>query len=231
MRRIVPIVMFILMEITLIGLGVWQLQRKAWKEELLTNIRRNQSAPLLNLIDTRKITPDMAFRRVALMCRYNEIASAFELGFDDKSQIAERTYHLCDFSNAPDLVARTTWSPKPHAKTVVGKETVFISDPSRPGATKPMSIHIIGRLYPWTSQTFYSSMIGDIGYDRKGFWQAARTGDIADYFVQSGDTLPPPPANNHFAYAIQWFIFAGVLAVIFTIWRRQQRLAPAAPDA
>jgi surfeit locus 1 family protein len=213
MRRVIPWIMFVLMELTLISLGVWQLERKEWKEDLLKNMQRNQAAPVLQLTDTKLISEDMLFRRVAFTCHYDEVESAFELGFDPQSQIAERAYHICDFKNAPSLVARSNWSPK------------------RPAATKLRLIHATGRFYPWTHESFYSAWVGSAQYDQKKFWTSLRTSGIAPYFVQMGDALPPPPANNHFAYAIQWFIFAGVLLVIFTIWARRQRLAPPGPGA
>ena len=45
-----------------------------------------------------------------------------------------------------------------------------------------------------------------------------------------GEAAPPTPAdipNNHFAYAIQWFAFAGVLLLIYTLLVRRWRLASA----
>jgi surfeit locus 1 family protein len=222
MRRIIPILMFILMEITLIGLGVWQLQRMAWKEALLEQRRVAIDAEPLNFFSSKSLADSSAYRRVNFKCNYDIFSMNLESGFDSNSNIADRIYVRCDFKGAPSIILRGKWQSN-HAPTKHENH----SGPKVAFASGPMILTQLaqGRLLPWPSTAFYDSWIG-AGIHRKAFWQKTENIKIADYFVQSGDTLPPPPPNNHFAYAMQWFIFAGVLAVIFTIWRRQQRLAP-----
>jgi surfeit locus 1 family protein len=224
MRQIIPIFMFILMEITLISLGVWQLQRKEWKEALLEQRLISVSAPLLNMKTNDILDAKIAYRRVSFKCGYDGFSSIVESGFDEASNIADREYILCNFKDAPSVVVRSKWIKRSAEKLFGQPKVAFVSGPLL------LSQSVEGRLFPWTSQSFYDSWVGS-GYDRRGYWQRKYKTPIADYFVQEGDALPPPPANNHFAYAMQWFIFAGVLLVIFTIWGRRQRLAPPGSSA
>jgi surfeit locus 1 family protein len=219
MRRAIPLIMFVLMELTLISLGVWQLQRKEWKEELLEQRLISIESPLLNMKANDILDAKMAYRRVSFQCQYDIFSSIVESGFDEASNIADREYILCNFKDAPFVVVRSKWTKAEAKKSVGPPKVAFVSGPLI------MSKSVNGRLIPWPSQSFYESWVGQ-GYDRQGYWQKKQKMPIADYFVQIGDALPPPPANNHFAYAMQWFIFAGVLLVIFTIWARRQRLAP-----
>jgi cytochrome oxidase assembly protein ShyY1 len=50
---------------TMIGFGVWQLQRTQWKEALLADLARNADAPLLD-IGAGPIPADAQFRLVRL---------------------------------------------------------------------------------------------------------------------------------------------------------------------
>jgi surfeit locus 1 family protein len=219
MRRAIPLIMFLLMEITLISLGVWQLQRKDWKEALLRQRLVSAQAPLLNLKKNDIANEKIAYRHVVFTCLYDGFSSVVVSGFDEASNIADRNYIVCNFKDAPSLVVRSKWTKHDRAKLVGQPKVTFVSGPLLLVQT------VKGRLLPWPSQSFYDSWVGS-GYDRQAYWRSKRKMPIASYFVQIGDALPPPPANNHFAYAMQWFIFAGVFLVIFTIWARRQRLAP-----
>jgi surfeit locus 1 family protein len=67
MRRlpIFPTLLVALAVATMIGLGVWQLRRAAWKEGVLADLQRAAAAPPL-LIDNGRLPTDLAFRRARL---------------------------------------------------------------------------------------------------------------------------------------------------------------------
>jgi surfeit locus 1 family protein len=202
MRRVIPFIMFLLMEITLISLGVWQLQRKEWKEAILASREKNANLPAFFLSHSNQVTPDMEYRRVNTLCFYRPTDTYSMEGFDEKSAIATRWFVKC--SGPSQVVIDLGWGSK--------------TSPLYGGAAiAPVS----GRIRHWPLQSAAQAMGGIKPISPKNF-----VAPVAAFYVQSGDTLPPPPANNHFAYAMQWFIFAGVLLVIFTIWARRQRLAP-----
>lgn len=67
MRRlpILPTLLVALAVATMIGLGVWQLRRAAWKEGVLAGLERAAAAPPLT-IDDGRLPADLAFRRARL---------------------------------------------------------------------------------------------------------------------------------------------------------------------
>lgn len=215
--------MFMLMEIALISLGVWQLQRKAWKENLIALRTAQATRSAIQFDSLYKIASLLEYQHVQLQCEFDVARIYIVDGFNADSNISRRQYLICEDShrpNAPELVVAMDWGQDMTACI----SPLYEVAPKRPAHW--CSTDIDGRLRYWEPATF-AQRVGGVKP-----LQAATFGKNAlPYYVQSGEALPPPPANNHFAYAIQWFIFAGVLAVIFTIWRRQQRLAPAAPDA
>jgi surfeit locus 1 family protein len=193
MKRILPWIMFVVMELTLITLGVWQLQRLTWKETLLIQRQAAIQAPLQQISSSDQLQP---FQRATVTCTAK--TSRREQGFDAQKNIAVRLYRLCQLESGPGLVVRSSWMQ----------------------ADDNPSVDVSGRLLPWTPETFYSRWTGGSGLDLKSSWAA--TAPVADVFLQEGDSLPPELPNNHFAYAIQWFLFAGVLGIIFALYQRRQ---------
>jgi surfeit locus 1 family protein len=210
-KRTIPFIMFVLMEITLISLGVWQLQRKAWKEAVLANIERATSMPAVSVKRLSDLDGLSEFRRVTLTCANRDQASGVsQSGFNAQSQPATRVFIICPLSSGETVSIQGDWIPDDDLITV----------------SYPIA-RIEGRLRQWHISTWAERLAGVTNIS-PGLFKIAVD---RRYYVTKVDALPPPPPNNHFAYAMQWFIFAGVLGVIFTIWMRQQRLAPAAPGA
>lgn len=56
---------------TMIGLGVWQLQRRTEKTQLLARLERDRGAPLVDLT-ARALPPDIGYRRARLQLRCSE---------------------------------------------------------------------------------------------------------------------------------------------------------------
>jgi surfeit locus 1 family protein len=207
MRRTIPWLMFVLMEITLISLGMWQLERKEWKEALIAQIARNAEQPAFAFASADQVTPDMEYRRVNFVCAY-KLADEYSVdGFDAAKRMAKRRYVKC--SAPAHIVVDLGW----HANASdVDAATGVIA--------------VAGRIRLWPEQS-RAQALGNI----KLVGPQNFTAPVASFYVQTGDALPPPPPNNHFAYAVQWFIFAGVLGVIFALFQWWQRLAPKAPGA
>jgi surfeit locus 1 family protein len=207
MRRAIPWLMFVVMEITLLSLGVWQLQRKDWKEALIAQIARNAEQPTFALISTEQVTPDMEYRRVTFDCTY-KLSDQYSVdGFDANKQIAKRRYVKC--SAPATIVVDLGWSALTSAM-----------------AGSAGQIAVAGRVRHWTLPSAAQALGGIELVSPKNF-----AAPVAAFYVQNGDGLPPPLPNNHFAYAIQWFLFAGVLAVIFALFQRRQKLAPTGSGA
>ncbi len=206
MRRVLPWLMFLVMEAVLISLGVWQLQRKDWKEELLAMRARNAALPALPLSSDTQISATMEYRRVKFACAFTAAGQYLVEGFDEAKNIASRRYVKC--VSPLNIVVDLGW---------IAPDARMQSEPA---------MMVAGRLRFWPEQSSAQALGGIQPVGPKNF-----AAPVAPFYVQQGDALPQPPPNNHFAYAIQWFIFAGVLCVIFMLFQRWQKLAPRPPGA
>jgi len=183
----------------MIALGIWQLQRRTWKEALLARYEEN----------TR--LPRMAFPRVAQGEAYlYRRAGAFCLQpvnwrVEGAGRFGWRVLADCRTgAEGPGFTAELGLSRDPNVK------------PAWKGGP------ITGTIAPAPS---HDSLIATLS------GKAAETGLmlVADQPV-AGLTPPPAPSpasipNNHLAYAVQWFIFAALAAIIYAIAlvRRQRR--------
>jgi surfeit locus 1 family protein len=210
-KHIIPLAMFVIMEVTLISLGVWQLQRKVWKEALIAAINRDGSASPLLINRLSDLNTLHEFQRVKLKCMNTDQASGVsQSGFNAQSQPSMRPYDVCQLPSGEFLSVQSDW---------IQNDQLFV--------VRYTSTYVDGRLRKWTKPNWTARLAG-ITHISPGMFKA--TVDRR-YYITKGDTLPPPPANNHFAYAMQWFIFAATLLVIFTIWERRRRLASPPPAA
>ena len=177
---------------TMIGLGVWQLQRMAWKEDLISRYARAET-----------MSSDVAWPR------HHAVAEA---ALFRHSRIRCDRVLAQDATAGRNLAGVTGWAQTARCALDGGDEATVAL-----GWTQSTAI------LPWQG--------GEIG----GIVAPGEAGSVR--LIAS-----PPPAgmqqlaapdprdipNNHFAYAIQWFLFAGVAAGIYGIALRK-RLAAGNP--
>jgi surfeit locus 1 family protein len=191
-KLVIPTVMTVVMLIVLILLGVWQLQRMAWKETMLKNL----ALPVLVLNVPAKITADMELRRVQISCpevSYADVSIRDYQAFTPQY----RTFSKCPGANGIVVVDHGFNSSKGNP----------IADPRR---------QFVGTVREWQPESWALRVAGAKRIKRADFGPSASA-----YFIKAGP--PPNPANianNHFAYAIQWFAFAGVLVAIYGVFAR-----------
>ena len=184
--------------LTMIGLGIWQLQRKQEKEAL---IARYQAAlatpePTFSLPDS----PEAAFRRIETYCD-NPTPSEPVSGRNARGQSGWTHVVLCeiggpdpalpDWQQAPDHVIKT-------AKLVIG----WSRD------TTPII---------WDG----GAVSGIVVPDKEMGGRIALDPPVAGL----QPLAPPDPAdlpNNHLAYAGQWFFFALTALVIYVLALRRR---------
>lgn len=192
MKRLplIPTLIVALAVATMIGLGVWQLQRAEWKGELLA---RYEVARGLSPIAWPAV-PDPAspplFRRSSAFCLevvdWRAVSGRNLQGEPGWSHIAScRT----GGGEGPGFQAVMGWSNDPQAPAWRGGPVE--------GVIAPDSRHVI-RLVAT---------------------------EAAPGLVPSAPPSPDDIPNNHMAYAVQWFLFAGIAALIYGLALRR-RLAP-----
>jgi surfeit locus 1 family protein len=207
-----PTLLTLVMLVVLVGLGLWQLDRREWKHALIARLRAAQTQPLLEPDDFMRALRNEAsiqYRLAELPCSPGDV-----LPYDLKggSSVGGVSGYLVLVScrpnrKLPDIVVVAGWTKRPDAAAVpVHVDTVFkgviIEHPYGRVQTRPQFM-----LIPDTS-------VPPLQVSR----------------MPTPDELP----DNHLSYAGQWFGLAAVLVTIYGLWLRRrwqgEKVAPAAPN-
>ncbi|MET0606954.1 MAG: SURF1 family protein [Beijerinckiaceae bacterium] len=218
----------------LVSLGVWQLNRMAWKQRQIAQIETRAKAPPLELID---ITPAMRDPASAPALDFSRVKAT---GAFDHS----RELHLIapqrqgagwmvitrfDMADGPVLVMR-------------GVAPDELRDPARrPDGQVGGQITIEGRIRAG-EQAGWLTPANDVARNA-WFWrdlagmQRAAGFDLSNrtlpFFIELESPVPPGGLprpqldainlrNDHLQYAITWFALSIVLIVMFFVWARSQ---------
>jgi cytochrome oxidase assembly protein ShyY1 len=229
---IVPSVLALIGLVVLLGLGTWQIQRKAWKEGLIATLAARLEAPPVALPPPAawsELTPDNAeFTRVRLRAEFTGAGDA--LVYTSGSAIRD------DVKGAGYFVFSPARLP--------GGQLVVVNRGFTPSRTYPASSSlqdIVGALrYPEVPSWFVSThdAAGDIWTvrDHRLMAVAKGWGAVAPFYIEQEAPVPPGglphPAplnvhlrNDHLQYAITWYGLAAVLVVMFAIWARRSTAA------
>jgi surfeit locus 1 family protein len=234
----------------LIALGTWQLQRKAWKEELIATLTERLAAPPSTLpppATWRTLDrDDTEYRRVA-----------FTATFDDAK---EALVYAAASAFRPDVSGPGYWVFTPARLADGGVVMVnrgfvpqdLANPAARPGGHASGPIQITGTLRWPDARSWFSP--GDDPAHNLWFLRdpasiAAAKGlqVVAPFYVEQEAPVPPggwpQPGklevrlrNEHLQYVVTWYGLALVLAVVFAVWTRSsfrsagQRVRPEWPD-
>lgn len=193
----------------MIGLGIWQLDRRGEKAVQLARLSANRDLPAM-AFPSPPVGDDHLFRRAGLMCL--EVASWSEQAGRDASGTSGWR-HLADcrtgaegMSVKVDMGVSSAPGVKPAWKG--GAVTGIITH--APDST-PLLASLFGKRPPRNLM-----LVAD----------APAPGLSA--------SAPPDPSsvpNNHLAYAVQWFLFAGIAVVIYLLALRLRARRAASPPA
>jgi len=218
----------------LIALGTWQLQRKAWKEELIATLTERLAAPPAAL-PAPSTWPalkrdDTEYRRVA-----------FTATFDDGK---EALVYAAASAFRPDVSGPGYWVFTPARLADGGMVMVnrgFVpqdrADPAtRPGGHVAGPIAITGTLRWPDARSFFAPSdepAHNLWFLRDPAAIAAAKGlsDIAPFYVEQETPVPPgglpQPGklevrlrNEHLQYVVTWYGLALVLVVVLAAWAR-----------
>jgi surfeit locus 1 family protein len=232
-RLIVPGAMTAVMLVVLIGLGIWQVHRLAWKEGILAQIEHAESSPAMPMVGgatsfgptvTAEQPPTMpaAYSKVAVTGRFREDLSALYgaevRATPDGVRMGAQLIVPMELKNGTSVLVDRGWVPLSRMRPIgmpTGDVTVegYVRPGDRPG---PFAAHddvAMRRFY-----TLDPGAIGAaIGLKVEPFTLVALGPQPADLFPDPARHMPRPP-NDHLSYAITWFGLALALAVIFTVW-------------
>jgi surfeit locus 1 family protein len=239
---LVPALVAVAALAVLLGLGTWQLERKAWKENLIATLTaRLTAAPsALPLRETwNRLDPgETEFRRVAFAAEllHDREALVYTAGSQLRSDVSGPGYWVFTPARLADgslVMVNRGFVPE-------GRQ-----DPaSRAAGQTPGPVEIVGVLrWPESRGLFTPPDTPDKNVwfvrDQRAIAAAKGLGPIAPFYVDQ--EAPEPPGglprpgkitanlpNNHLQYAMTWYGLALVLVLMFAVWARGRTSAPAA---
>ncbi len=233
----IPILFALVAFLTFVGLGTWQLQRKAWKEALIDSLGQRLSAAPVDLAPRERwasLDPvDDEFRRV-------KFAATFVPG-------AEALVYAGSSALRSDVSGPGYWVLAPARLAAGGLVIVnrgFVPEGRQNPATRAAGeisgvVDLVGALrWPEPRGTF--SPADDPGRnlwfvrDPVAIAAAKGWGEVAPFFVELEAPQPPgglPRAgalrvslrNEHLQYAVTWYGLAVVVVVMFAFWLAARR--------
>ena len=225
--------------VILFGLGVWQLDRRVWKHDLIANINERLAIAPTDL-PPREQWPTLnesryEFRRVAFSAQFlpGEEALIYTAGSPLRPDVSGPGYWVF----APAQLAGGS-------VVVINRGFVPVTQKDAKRETPPGSVDVTGVLRwpekrsPFTpdddlgNNTFFARDLARVAQEKK--W-----GAVAPFYVDQDAPLAGAPADapraapltvrlpdNHLQYAITWFGLAAALAGVFLFWfagRRRRR--------
>jgi len=216
----------------LIGLGVWQLDRKVWKENLIAQLSERLNAPpgaMPPRSDWERLTQGKdEFRRVAFPAQFiaGQEALVYAAGSALRSDIKGPGYFVFAPARLPGgsiVVVDRGFVPLDH------------KDPATRAAGAPQDVvDVIGVLrWPEARGTFTPNDEPQINVwylrDQKAIALAKKWDTSAPFYIDQESPVPPGglplPAklevhlpDNHLQYAITWFGMALALAGVYVVW-------------
>lgn len=226
-RLLFPGLMTLAMLLVLIGLGTWQIHRLHWKERILAQIARAESAPPVPL--TGHPGP---FEKVAVTGTLRSDLDA-HYGVDVRdtragTQMGTFLIQPLERPGQPPLLVDRGWVPQhntvplrqPHGETtIIG----YLHPPETPGLFSPGDDPVARAFY-----TMDPAKIGaSLGLKQVAPYILVALGPaLPQVYPTPAQHLPRPP-NNHLNYAMTWYGLAGALVVIFVSWARKTMRAEA----
>ena len=217
--------------VLMIGLGVWQLERLAWKEALIANVQERTTAAPISLSEALALPPHQAeYRRVRLHGRFDHA--------DEVYLYAARIGQ----SGARVLTPIAT----PDGKRVL-VDRGFVPDPMRDPATRaaaqlPGEVEVTGLLRLPAEPAMFTPPPNTgrrLWFVRDVPAMATAHGlNLTAPIVVEADATPNPGGyplggqtvvdfpNNHLSYAVTWFGLALALLAVYLVYHvRQGRLS------
>jgi len=202
-----------------IGLGVWQVQRLAWKTELLAEIDRGEASPAIPLAADPR--PFIRVRVEGLLRQDLAALYGIEVRTTQAGpMLGAFLLNPLERPGADPVIVNRGWVPadaprdaRPVPATIEG----YVRPPEHPirfGAADDPAARRFYALDP-------AAIGASFGLRQVApFTLVALGGVPRGSYPEPAQTLPRP-ANNHFIYALTWFGLAGALLAVFGVYARR----------
>jgi surfeit locus 1 family protein len=220
MLRLRPVLLPLLVVLpvlaVLIGLGTWQVQRLAWKTELIARIADAEAAPAIPL----PAEPE-PFTKVFVTGRFDHAREAL-LGLEVRgATLGARLLTPLLREGADPILVDRGWVPVQGDRPITRPEgeqrvTGFIREGETAGRFAAAD-DVPGRRF----YTFDPAAIGAaLGLPRVAPFGLTAMGEGGG-LPEPARTLPRP-TNNHLGYVVTWYGVAAALAGVFLVWARRR---------
>ncbi len=220
----------------LLGLGTWQLERLVWKSDMIAGIQSRIAAPPAPLADLLAQAGDdlntVQYRRVSLTGAFRQDA---EMYLAARSMNGNPGYHVMtpfDLAGGGTVLVDRGWVPldrkEPQARAAgqLGGEVTVEGVVRVP---RPEKSWLQPDNEPANNMWFWVDLPAMAGHAGP-----AAGGGAAPVYVEAGPAENPGGfpiggqtrvnlPNDHLQYAITWYSFAVILAVIYVIYHRKPR--------
>lgn len=217
-----PGLLTVLMLVVLIGLGIWQMHRRAWKAALLADIARAEAAGPTPLGASAAPPP---FAKLSASGTFRPVTALY--GTDARYVRAVQTLGadllaVLDRPDGPPILVNLGWVPTERPLPAPPAGTVQVVGYARP-ADNP---RLIGISDDPAARRFFTLDPARIGPALGASYLLPFT--LVALGPRSSDPTAPVPAealpqpvDNHLVYALTWYGFAVTLVVIFIAWTRK----------
>ena len=231
---VAPAILTLIMVAVLIALGIWQIERKAWKEGLIDTLTQRLSAPPSDLPPPARWAE---LNQAEDEYRHVRFTAALVPGEDALIFTSGSTFR-------PDVEGPGYWVLAP--ARLAGGATVVVNrgflpngepDPAaRDRGSSGAPVEMVGVMrWPEPSAWFTpaSEPSRNLWFvrDQLAIAKAKNWGEVAPFFVELESPRPPEGLpipgslkatlpNDHLQYAIVWFSLAAVVAASFGFWLR-----------
>ena len=219
-RLMFPAILSLVLTCVAVSLGIWQVERLAWKTDLLARIDAAEAAPALPL------TNDPAqFTKTAVTGIFRPMPPAL-YGAEVRDtqagpRMGARLILPLDRPNAPPILIDRGWAPTDREPPPAPKAAVtiegYIRTTDRPGWFAATDDLAARRFYTLDPRKMAESLGAP---DAVPYVLIALGKATIQTFPQPATALPRPP-NDHLAYAVTWFSLAAILVIIFAIYARK----------
>ncbi len=238
-RLLLPLVMTAAGMIVLISLGKWQLDRKAWKEELIAAIEFRTKAEPVDLLSAYSASyqSDIGFEymRVKVRGRFHHDKERYFYAPDPELGPGVHVYTPFEIEGGEGIlfvnrgyVPEELRAPDRRPESQLDGEveiTGLLRGPGQQGFFTPDN-DTKGNLWYW--RDFYGLFASAFGDGRRPsipvFLDAE--GAAPGGWPKGSATIVELP-NRHFEYALTWFGLAGALAAVFAVYAASRLKAPA----
>lgn len=215
----------------LIGLGVWQLKRLAWKEGLIAEIEARAKGTPITLKEAIAVSRegrDPSYYRVHVKGSFDHAKERYLYALSDDGEpgwhvitpfdSVEGDLVLIDRGFVPDNLR----DPSSRAAGQLEGEvdvTGLVRLPESPDPFTPDNEPDNNRWFWRDLSGMIYSMFPAATMDPAPFFLEAEKSDGPGGWPEGGQTRLELP-NNHLQYAITWFLLAGAVVVIYLVYVR-----------